>query len=289
MYGCESWTIKKAEHQKMDAFELWCWRRLLRVPWTARRSSQSLLKEISPEYSLEGLMLKVKGWCFGHLLGRTYSFENTLALPRLLGTAFWKLHEGGGCLWLVAGQAQSMSIRPSQANADPSMVAMPENVAPRTGPPAGAVGAAGGRGKSAGQDRDKLAQIRLSNISAAKAVAGAIRTSLGPKGMDKMIQDRKGDVTITNDGATILKQMQVLHPAARMLVELSKALDVEAGDGTTSVVIMLALSWIPVPSFFRKGFIPPPFLSHSRRLWKRALKSWLTGLDLWNWVTEELC
>ena len=166
-----------------------------------------------------------------------------------------------------------MSIRPSQANADPSMVAMPENVAPRTGPPAGAVGAAGGRGKSAGQDRDKLAQIRLSNISAAKAVAGAIRTSLGPKGMDKMIQDRKGDVTITNDGATILKQMQVLHPAARMLVELSKALDVEAGDGTTSVVIMLALSWIPVPSFFRKGFIPPPFLSHSRRLWKRALKS----------------
>ena len=91
---------------------------------------------------------------------------------------------------------------------------MPENVAPRTGP---AVGAAGSRGKSAYQDRDKLAQIRFSNISAAKAVADAIRTSLGSKGMDKMIQDGKGDVTITNDGATILKQMQVLHPAARMV------------------------------------------------------------------------
>ena len=118
---------------------------------------------------------------------------------------------------------------------------MPENVAPRTGPPAGAVGAAGaagGRGKSAYQDRDKPAQIHFSNISAAKAVADAIRTSLGPKGMDKMIQDGKGDVTITNDGATILKQMQVLHPAARMLVELSKAQDIEAGDGTTSVVII---------------------------------------------------
>ena len=68
MYGCESWTVKKAEHRRIDAFELWCWRRVLRVPWTARRSSQSILKEISPEYSLEGLMLKLKFQCFGHLI-----------------------------------------------------------------------------------------------------------------------------------------------------------------------------------------------------------------------------
>ena len=68
MYGCESWTIKKAEHQRIAAFELWCWRRLLRVPWTARRSNQSILKEISPEYSLEGLILKLKLQCFGHLM-----------------------------------------------------------------------------------------------------------------------------------------------------------------------------------------------------------------------------
>ena len=70
MYGCESWTIKKAEHQRTDAFELWCWRRLLRVPWTARRSNQSILKEVSPEYSLEGLMLKLKLQYFGHLMRR---------------------------------------------------------------------------------------------------------------------------------------------------------------------------------------------------------------------------
>ena len=75
MCGCESWTIKKAEHQRIDAFELWCWRRLLRVPWTARRSNQSILKEISPEYSLEGLMLKLQ--YFGHLMGRTDSLEKT--------------------------------------------------------------------------------------------------------------------------------------------------------------------------------------------------------------------
>ena len=73
MYGCESWTIKKAKHQRIDAFELWCWRRLLRVPWTARRSNQSILKEISPEYSLEGLMLKLKVQYFGHLMQRTDS------------------------------------------------------------------------------------------------------------------------------------------------------------------------------------------------------------------------
>ena len=75
MYGCESWTIKKAEHQIIDAFELWCWRRLLRVPWTARRSNQSILKEISPEYSLDGLTLKLKLQYFGHLMWRTGSFE----------------------------------------------------------------------------------------------------------------------------------------------------------------------------------------------------------------------
>ena len=85
MYGCESWTIKKAEHQRIDAFELWCWRRLLRVPWTARRFNQSILKEISPEYSLEGLMLKLKLQYFGHLMGRTDSFEKTLMLGKIEG------------------------------------------------------------------------------------------------------------------------------------------------------------------------------------------------------------
>ena len=78
MYGCESWTIKKAQHRRIDAFELWCWRKLLRVPWTTRRSNQSILKEISPEYSLEGLMLKVKLQYFDHLMQRTDSLEKTL-------------------------------------------------------------------------------------------------------------------------------------------------------------------------------------------------------------------
>ena len=82
MYGCESWTIKKAEHSRIDAFELWCWRRLLRVPWTARRSNQSLLKEISPGCSLEVLMLKLKLQYFGHLMRRTDSFEKTLMLGK---------------------------------------------------------------------------------------------------------------------------------------------------------------------------------------------------------------
>ena len=80
MYGCESWTIKKAKHRRTDAFELWCWRRLLRVPWTARRSNQSILKEISPEYSLEGLMLKLKLQYFGRLMQRADSLEKTLML-----------------------------------------------------------------------------------------------------------------------------------------------------------------------------------------------------------------
>ena len=83
MYGCESWTIKKRECQRIDAFELWCWRRLLRVPWTARRSNQSILKEISPEYSLEGLMLKLKLQYFGHLMWRTDSLEKTLMLGKI--------------------------------------------------------------------------------------------------------------------------------------------------------------------------------------------------------------
>ena len=85
MYGCESWTIKKAECQRIDAFELWCWRRLLRVPWTARRSNQSVLKEISPEYSLEGLMLKLKLQYFGHLIRSTDSLEKTLMLGKIEG------------------------------------------------------------------------------------------------------------------------------------------------------------------------------------------------------------
>ena len=85
MYGCESWTIKKAEHWRIDAFELWCWRRLLRVPWTTRRSNQLILKEISPEYSLEGLMLNLKLQYFGHLMRRTDSFEKILMLGKTEG------------------------------------------------------------------------------------------------------------------------------------------------------------------------------------------------------------
>ena len=83
MYGCESWTIKKAEHQRIDAFELWCWRRLLRVPWTARRSNQSILKEIGPGCSLEGLMLKLKLQCFGHLMQRADSLEKILMFAKI--------------------------------------------------------------------------------------------------------------------------------------------------------------------------------------------------------------
>ena len=89
VYGYESWTVKKAEHQRINAFELWCWRRLLRVPWTARRSNQSILNEISPEYLLEGLMLKLKLQYFGHLMRRTDSFERTL------GRCWQKLKAGG--------------------------------------------------------------------------------------------------------------------------------------------------------------------------------------------------
>ena len=90
MYGCESWTIKKAERRRIDAFELWGWRRLLRVPWTARRSNQSILKEVSPEYSLEGLMLKLKLQYFGHLMRRTDSFDKTLILGKI---EYWRRRE----------------------------------------------------------------------------------------------------------------------------------------------------------------------------------------------------
>ena len=85
MYGCESWTIKKVECQRIDAFELWCWRRLLRVPWTARRSNQSILKEINPDYSLEGLMLRLKLQYFGHLMRRVILLEKTLMLGKIEG------------------------------------------------------------------------------------------------------------------------------------------------------------------------------------------------------------
>ena len=92
-YRCENWTVKKVEHQRIDAFELWCWRRLLRVPWTERRSNQSILKEISPEYSLEGLMLKLKLQYSGHLMQRTDSLEKTLMLGKIEGR--WRRGTGG--------------------------------------------------------------------------------------------------------------------------------------------------------------------------------------------------
>ena len=104
MYGCESWTIMKAEHQRIDAFELWCWRRLLRVPWTARRSNQSILKESSPEYSLEGLMLKLKLQYFGDLLQMTDSFEKTLMLGKIEG----RRKRGQQRMRLLDGIANSM-------------------------------------------------------------------------------------------------------------------------------------------------------------------------------------
>ena len=96
MYGCESWTIKKVEHQRIDAFELWCWRRLLRVPWMARRSNQSVLKKINPEYSMEGLMLKLKLQYFGHLMGKTDSLEKTLRLGKIEGRrrGGWQMMNG---------------------------------------------------------------------------------------------------------------------------------------------------------------------------------------------------
>ena len=106
MYGCESWTIKKAECLRIDAFELWCWRRLLRVPWTARRSNQFILMEISPEYSLEGLMLELKLQYFGHLMLRADSFENTLMLGKIEG---WSRRGRQRMRWLV-GITDSMDM-----------------------------------------------------------------------------------------------------------------------------------------------------------------------------------
>ena len=110
MCGCESWTIKKAEHQRIDAFELWCWRRLFRVPWTTRRSNQSILKEISPEYSLEGLMLKQKLQYFGQLMPRTDSFEKTLLLGKIEG----KRRRGQQRMRCLDGVANSMDMSLSE-------------------------------------------------------------------------------------------------------------------------------------------------------------------------------
>ena len=109
-YGCESWTIKKAEHWRIGAFELWCWRRLLRVPWTARRSNQSILKEISPECSLEGLMLKLKLQYFGHLMGRVDLFEKTLMLGKIEG----KRRRGWQRMRWLDGITDSMEMRLSK-------------------------------------------------------------------------------------------------------------------------------------------------------------------------------
>ena len=100
IYGCESWTIKKAEHQRIDTFELWCWRKLFRVPWTARRSNQSILKEISPEHSLEGLMLKLKLQKFGHLMWKADSLEKTLRLGKTEGG--WRTDDRGWDGWMAS-------------------------------------------------------------------------------------------------------------------------------------------------------------------------------------------
>ncbi|CAL8086551.1 unnamed protein product [Calicophoron daubneyi] len=126
------------------------------------------------------------------------------------------------------------------------------------------------RGDSQFEDRGKPAAIRSSNIVAAKAVADAIRTSLGPKGMDKMIQESKGDVTITNDGATILKQMKLLHPAAKMLVELSKAQDIETGDGTTTVVVLAGSLLDACSKLLDKGIHPTTISDAFQRAAEKA-------------------
>jgi len=148
---------------------------------------------------------------------------------------------------------------------------------------AAAGGGGDGGSKSEYKDKDKPTQIRYSNIQAAKAVADAIRTSLGPRGMDKMIQASNGDVTITNDGATILKQMQVLHPAAKMLVELSKAQDVEAGDGTTSVVVLAGSLLDACLGLLERGIHPTAVSESFQRAAAKAteiLESMVTPLDL---------
>ena len=129
VYGCESWTIKKAEHQRIDAFELWCWRRLLKVPWTAKRSNQSILKEISPKYSLEGLMLKLKLQYFDHLRQRTDSLEKTLTLGKIEGRRrrewqktsliwwTWVWASSGSWWWTgKPGVLQSMGLKRAEHN-----------------------------------------------------------------------------------------------------------------------------------------------------------------------------
>ena len=110
MFGCESWTIKKAEHQKIDTFELWCWKKLLRVPWTARRSNQSILKEINPEYSLEGLMLKLKLQYFCYLMQRTDSFEKTPMPGKIEGGR----RRGGQRMRWLHGTTDTMDMRLSK-------------------------------------------------------------------------------------------------------------------------------------------------------------------------------
>ena len=110
LYECESWTIKKAEHQRTDAFKLWCWRRLLRVPWTARRSKQSILKEINPEYPLEGLMLKLKVQYFGHLMRRANSLEKA----RMLGNTESKKRRGRQMMRWLDSITNSMDMNPSK-------------------------------------------------------------------------------------------------------------------------------------------------------------------------------
>jgi len=144
-------------------------------------------------------------------------------------------------------------------------------------------GGGDGPSKSEYRDKDKPTQIRYSNMTAAKAVADAIRTALGPRGMDKMIQASNGDVTITNDGATILKQMQVLHPAAKMLVELSKAQDIEAGDGTTSVVVMAGSLLDACTGLLERGIHPTAVSESFQRAAVKAteiLESLTRPLDL---------
>ena len=114
MYGCESWTIKKAEHRRIDAFELWCWRRFLRIPWTARRYNQSILKEISPEYPLEGLMLKLKLQYFIYLMRRDDSLEKTLMLGKTMVGCHHRLngHELESILWVGDGQGSLVCCSP---------------------------------------------------------------------------------------------------------------------------------------------------------------------------------
>ena len=129
------------------------------------------------------------------------------------------------------------------------------------------------------KDRTKPEHVRDSNITAAKAVANAVRTSLGPKGMDKMIQSPDSSVTITNDGATILKQMQVLHPAAKMLVELSKAQDIEAGDGTTTVVVIAGALLDAASKLLGKG-IHPTIISESFQRAAAKSKEILTSMSI---------